>query len=407
MKQICLILLLLFHFNVNAAIVGQGNVELGLSRDKDVTNAGFGARYRLARNAVNSNSQFTSRMQLGSDRGRSLVATAAHQYQYENSFINNDVYHIFNFINPRFNWASSGSHRLDFENRENEATGEVSTDFSTREESWSVTTGPSFNYSKGRWFEFSSGAKFSRQYKQPTFTDETEVDLGLAKSINKLSQLTLSANHTCTQDDNVTTDDSCRSEANLGMDIQANNYALAFEYGASFEDKSKTDVYRLTGDFELNSRSRLGLTAYRVVDSISREESEFDNDTSAITGIREGRNIQYLYEWSRNRLELNARKLLSKTDTNRSISEDLSLFYDFRLSSSLCSACSLSTAYEYSRSDLDREQKITSIGMSKRNSRKINTALSFRQTERSDQETYWSINVLITYTGIASKVSNR
>lgn len=399
--------LLLISIKANAAIIGQGSGELGISRDEDVINAGLGLRYKLLRSSINTDAQFDSRIQLGSDRGRSLAATAAHQYQYENSFIDNDIYHSLNFINPRFNWASSASHSIDFNNKTNETSGEVNTDYSDREESWSITTGPSFNYVKGRWFDFSTGANVSRQYKKPTYTDETELNLGLAKSINKLSQITLSASQVCTQDADSATEDSCRSEANLGVDTQAKNHSFIFEYGASFEDQSKTDVYSLSGNFDLNSRSRLVLTAYRVVDSIARQESDFDNEASSITGIKEGRNIQYLYEWSRNRLELNARRLLSKSDNNKTISEDLSIYYDFQLSSVLCSACAFSTTYEYSRFDYEREQKLTTIGVSKRNSKKINTTFSFRRTERSEQETFWSINFLISYTGIASKIYNR
>lgn len=399
--------LLLISIKVSAAITGQGSGELGMSRDEDVTNAGLGLRYKLSRSSVNTDAQFNSRMQLGSDRGRSLVATAAHQYQYENSFIDNDIYHSFNFISPRFNWTSSASHSIDFDNRVSETNGEVTTDYSSREESWSITTGPSFTYVKGRWFDFWMNTNVSRQYKQPTFTDETELNLGFAKSINKLSQLTFSMSQRCSQDDDSITEDSCRSEASLGVDTQAKNYSFTFEYGASIEEQSKTDIYSVSGNFDLNSRSKLVLTAYRIVDSIARQESDFEDETSSLAGIKEGRNIQYLYEWSRNRLELNARRLLSKSDNNQSISEDLSIYYDFQLSSVLCSACAFSTAYEYSRFDFEREQKLTSIGVSKRNSKKINSTLSFRRTERSEQETFWSINFLISYTGIASKISNR
>lgn len=399
--------LLLIPIKTNADIIGQGSGELGISRDEDVTNAGLGMRYKFLRSSVNTGSEFNSRMQLGSDRGRSLVATAAHQYQYENSFIDNDLYHRLNFINPRFNWITAASHSIDFDNKVKETSGEITTNYSSREESWSITTGPSFNYTKGRWFDFWTRANVSRQYKQPTFTDETDLNLGFAKSINKLSQLTFSTSQLCRQDDNSATEDSCRNEVNLGVDTLAKNYSFALEYGASFEDQSKTDVYSLSGNFDLNSRSSLSLSAYRVVDSIANQEAGFENETSSITGIKEGRNTQYLYEWSRNRLELNARRLLSKSDNNQSISEDLSIYYDFQLSFVLCSACALSTTYEYSRFDYEREQKISSIGLSKRNSKKINTTLSFRRTERSEQETYWSINFLISYTGIASKISDR
>lgn len=407
MKLLFLLALILVQVNVSAAVIGQGNAELGVSRDNEDSNVGLGLNYRLGRRSVSGEVQVASQMQLGSDRGRSLVATAAHEYQYENSFIDNDFYHVFNFINPRFNWQTNAFHRIDFENRVNETSGQVSTDYAKSDESWSMTTGPSFTYIKGRWFDIKSNASFSRQFISPFFTNEAQMNMGLAKSISKVSQLTFTGNYLCTENDNPAVDKYCRNEASLGFNTQAKDYVISAEYGTSDDEDTRTDIYTISSNFDINSTSQLGLTAYRVVDSIAREETEFETGSTSTSAIKEGRNVQYLYEWSRTRLELNARRLLSKTDTNSNLTEDLSLFYDFQLSSAICSACNISLDYEYSRFDLETEQKITSIGIGKRNSRRISSAISFRKTERSQQETFWSINFLITYTGIASKISNR
>ncbi len=407
MRFFLLLAFLLTNANASAAFIGQGDAELGISQDNEDSNIGLGMRYSIDRQSSNSGVRATSRMQLGSDRGRSLVATAAHEYQYENSFIDHDIYHNFDFLSPRFNWASTGSHRTDFENRVNESTGQISTDYAKSDESWSITTGPSFKYIKGRWFDFKSNASFSRQFSSPFFTNEALINMSLAKSVSKVSQFTLTSSYLCAENDNPVVEKFCRSEASLGIDTQAKDYSFSADYGVSDDGETLTSIYSATSGWDLNSTSQLELTAYRVVDSIAREEAEFETGTATIFAVKEGRNAQYLYEWSRTRVEINARRLLSKSEANTSLSEDLSLFYDFQLSSAVCSACSLSLNYEYSRFDLETEQKITSLGIAKRNSRRISSAISFRRTERSQQETFWSINFLITYTGIASKISNR
>lgn len=401
------IFLLTFNLAAEATIVGQGNVEFGVSRDNEESNAGLGMRYNLGRASATNNTRLTSQMQLGSDRGRSLIATAAHEYQYENSFIDNDLYHDFSFYSPRLNWSSSATHRIEFENRVDDETGDISTNYAEGEEVWSITTGPRLSYIKGRWLDFSSSANLSRQYREPYFTNEVQLNAAIAKSVSKISQLSLASSYLCSEDDNPINDQYCRSEASIGINTRAKEASLTADYGFSDDEKTTTNIYSVNGIFLMNSTSSLGITGYRVVDSIAREEADFDFNVASNVSIKEGRNVQYLYEWSRTRLEVNARRLITHINDNSILSEDLSLFYDFQLSSNLCQGCSFSLDYEYSRFNVDAEQKISSVSINKLNSRRFSSAISFRRTERTKRETYWSLNFLIKYTGIASKISNR
>lgn len=405
-----LLVLLLISLHSSAVIVGQGNVEIGVSRDNEESNAGMGMSYNMSKLSAESSSNLTSRMQLGTDQGRSLVATSAHEYQYENSYIDNMLYNEFNFLSPRFTWINSASHRLDFENRVIGENERITTDFSKSDDFWSISTGPSFSYSEGRWIDFQTSVTVARQYSAPYYSNEAQFNAIISKSISKISQASLFSRHLCSEDDRPASDNSCRNEFGIGFNTQNKDYILTADYGVSVEQEIRTLIYRLSSSFEINSTSNLDFTAYSVVDSISREKNDFEPNTGSTSAIKEGRNIQYLYEWNRTRLEVNARRLLTKSNFITITSEDASIFYDFKLGSTLCLACSLSLNYEYSRFDNNSIQEITSISLNRNNSRRINSAISFRKTERTErtiQKTYWSINFLIMYTGIANKISNR
>jgi len=408
--KICLIIPVfsLALIDVQAATVGSGDVELGISRDNEKTNAGMGMRYTMERSASTHHALLVSKAQIGSDTGRSLVATAAHDYQYPASFIDNALDHSMRVVSPRVSWQSQLSHRLDFDKTTNENIGNkegvINTNYKDTEESWSITTGPTVNYGAGLWFNSLLSAEISRAYALKYFTDESLFSLNLKKSMGHISSLSIITKNICAQTDNPNVDDFCRDELSLGFETNKKNYGFTVEYGQSKENDVFTDIYSVSSFFNLNSSSLLAFTGYRLVDRVGIKD-DFEKNT--FSAIKMGRGARFLYERGRTHLELNARRVTSESDNNSAINEDVSVFYDYRLSSWLCTACRLSLSHEYSKFNLTLDQKISSLGLKKRNSKHLSSEISFRKTERTDQETLWSINYLISYSGIVTKLSER
>jgi hypothetical protein len=394
--------------DVHAATVGSGDVELGISRDNQKTNAGMGMRYTMERKASTHYALLVSKAQIGSDTGRSLVATAAHDYQYPTSFIDNDLNHSIRVISPRVSWLSQLSHRLDFDNtvdgNNDNKEDVINTSYKDTEESWSITTGPTVSYGSGLWFNSVLSAEISRAYALTYFTDESLFSLNFKKSIGHISSISMIANNICAKTDNPTIDDFCRDELSLGLETNKKDYGFALEYGQSKEKDIYTDIYSVNSYFNLNSSSSLIFTGYRLVDRVGIKD---DIENTTFSAIKMGRGSRFIHERGRTHIELNARRVNSETDAETVINEDASLFYDYRLSSWLCTACRLSMSYEYSKFNPTLEQKISSIGLKKRNSKHISSEISFRRTERTDQDTLWSINYLISYSGVITKLSER
>ncbi len=394
--------------DAHAATVGSGDVELGISRDNKKTDAGIGMRYTMERVASTHHALLVSKAQIGSDSGRSLVATAAHDYQYPTSFIDNALNHSIRIISPRISWQSQLFHRLDFENTvdDNNDNKEdiINTSYKDTEESWSITTGPTVSYGAGEWFNSLLSAEISRAFALTYFTDESLLSFNLKKSLGHISSFSIIIKKICAQTDNPNIDDFCRDELSLGWETNKKDYGFTLEYGQSKEEGVFTDIYSASSYFNLNSSSLLTFTGYRLVDRVGIKD-DFENTT--FSAIKTGRAVNYYYERGRTHLELNARRVIGENDIDSDIKEDLSVFYDYRLSSWLCTACRLSMSLEYSKFDLTFSQKISSIGLKKRNSKHVSSEISFRKTERTDQDTLWSINYLISYSGIITKLSER
>lgn len=393
--------------NTFSSTVGSGEVELGIGRNNEQVNAGIGMRYNMKRLASNHQTYLTTRAQLGGDQGRALIATAAHEFQYQASFIENDLNHVMTFYSPRLSWLSGLSHRLNFNDGldDEEADNEIiSTDYSNTNESWSITTGPEFQYGLGAWFNSLMAAKISRAYAQEYFTDESLLSLDITKSVGHITQLSLSIRNICSTNENPLVDDFCRDEISLGFETGKKDFGYAFDYGYSKDNDVLTDIYSASSYFNLNSTSIMTFSAYRLVDRIGIKDDLENNNYSS---VKLGRIANFLYERGRTRIEINGRRVNSDNRINKEIKEDASIFYDFRLSSWACTACRLALSHEYSRFNLALEQNISSVGFNKRNNKNITSEISFRKTERTDQDTLWSINYLISYSGSATVLSDR
>ena len=121
MRLIGLFVSFIISINAFAGFVGGGQSEFGFSQDNEDNNFGLSARYDLTGDISQQQININTQMQLGSKKGRSLVATAAHDYQYENSYIYNDVQHVYKFPFSGVRWNSQVSKKLNFENEINDS----------------------------------------------------------------------------------------------------------------------------------------------------------------------------------------------------------------------------------------------------------------------------------------------
>ena len=406
-NSLLIIVYILVSFDLQAEVTGRGDLELGVSRDNENTNFGMGMRYNIERNTSLSQTLLASSIQLGSDSGRSLIATAAHEYQYENSFIATDLFHSIRLYSPRVSWRSHVGSLIEFDNTINEGSGEIDTDYTNADESWNFTTGPTFTYEKTGWFNAQLSAEASKQYSNQSYTDETLINAQVGKSITKSSEMVINYNYLCSQTDNIDINKSCRNEVILGLNTNLKNYGYSVEYGKAHDEISETDIYSISGYANLNSTSVFSLSAYRLIDRIGLAEDVLDSNKTTTFTIRRGRLANYYYQAGRTELEVRLRRLITEAEIENIYSDDAAIYYDLKLSSLMCSACRFSSSYEYTRFENANDQNIISLGITKNNSERVSSQVSFRRTQRTDQDIIWSINFLVSFRGTATRLANR
>ena len=164
MKDRILLFLLFLPTCAHGYVTGDGGVELGVSGGINSHNYGVSTNYGLNSIEPSFRTSLLSKVQLGSDEGRSLVATAAQEYQYESSFVRTDIDNSIHFIYPGLLWQSRLSHNLEFEQESDTTNSERRTDFSKSTANWSVSTGPSFTYNRGKWLSYTVGLTLSQAF---------------------------------------------------------------------------------------------------------------------------------------------------------------------------------------------------------------------------------------------------
>lgn len=393
---------------VDASIQGNGNIDLGVSKDKEYQNFGIAANYNLEASGPNTSTGFSSNLQVGSDEGRSLVATAAHEYQYEQSFIRSEIDNNLRFYHPGLNWRTNFSHSLEFQKKVDESSGRSDTDFDHPETSWSVTTGPSFEYIKSDWLNYRTEVQASKLNASGDESHEGVLSIGIGKSITHTTSSYLDLSKVCTQYGNKTLKDECREEARLSVSVRSIRASLYAEAGVSQQGTATTNVYTLRLHQPINSYSTFSIESTKSIDTIS-EIDEYDISSTDLfsSAIKEGESITYVYEWGRKQFSLKARQLTT-TASNESIkTKDAAAYYGYQLGSRLCFACQVGVSYEYSDYGDDNTQSIRGISLIKNHSRRVSSSISLRETTITNEFNTWSINFLLSIKSLIANLRTR
>lgn len=399
--------LLLLPVHVSANINGNGNVELGLSKDKNKHNFGMAADYYVGSSGSSSQTGFSSNFQIGSDEGRSLVATAAHEYQYEQSFIRTGLANELHFYHPGLIWNSQLSHSLDFKQSVDGVTEDSDTDFSNSEKTWSITTGPAFEYNRSEWLNYRTQFQASKLNVSGDESTEGNLSFGIGKSITHTSSSYLDVSKVCTKYSDNTLEVDCREEARVSIVVSGSQSTLHAEAGISQQGTTKTNIYTMRLYQPLNSYSTISLESQKSIDTIS-EFGQFNNSgvLNFSSAIKESDSISYIYEWGRKRFELKARQLTTTSDESVK-TKDAALFYAYQLGSKLCSGCQVGMSYEYSDYGSGVKQSIRSLSLVKSHSRRISSTISFRETAISNEFNTWSINLLLSIKDLVANLRAR
>jgi hypothetical protein len=403
-----LIILGVFIFNLTqASIIGSGILNAGVSKDESKENFGLAGSYNLISSGSNFDSLLNSEFQLGSDQGRSLVATSAHEYQYEQSFFQS--YGSLGYVFPisSFRWSNSFIQRTELIEESESILLGGNSGLQESQDSWSISTGPSFLLGRSRWISFRSSGLYTKSSTVGDLSDEFNLSIGLGKSISTFSTLFFDTSRICNEYKAEGIKDVCRDEFTLALETTQKYLEFSLEAGISRQDDIDTSIYSFEASYVLNSSSEFNINLYKASDRLRDLTSNALNrsDFEMIT-LRTGASINYRYEWGNTEFEIKGRSVETQFDNNITETSDAAVFYEYHIGSVSCFSCRVELGYEYSEFGSGSNQIINSISLKKNNSKRIISSISFRQTKFDDVDV-WSINFLLTYNGESTFIGPR
>jgi len=409
MRLITLLVCSLYSLGVFGSLVGGGNLTLGASKDQDAENFGVAGRYDINLLGAKQYAHFSSQFQLGSDKGRSSVATLIHDYQYEQSYLQSYGILQQQFFSPAASWNTTVSSRQEFKNETDDATGETRTDFNDKDHNWGITTGPSFTIDRNWPISVQVSALLSKQSVTEIESDDREVTIDFQKDISKFSQMAISGLRTCTDYKDAENEDSCRNELTAYISSKKKYSQYKIEYGVANQNDTETEIYEVTLEHELNSAASIQVLAYQSIYRLNQQESDqLDLTTTGYNSVQKGESLQYLYEWGRHKLDMRFRQVESSINGASPIEAmNTSFFYGVKTSSRLCRSCELELGYEKSKFESGDKLEKGSLSVKKNHSKRIRTAMSVNNTKQEDNVDVWSVSFFLTYTGKLSKLGTR
>ena len=406
------LLSIIISSNALGYATGEGSVDLGISQEDEKKNIGLATNYQL----THSNSWMTTylhnKTQLGSDRGRSLVATAAHEYQYEQSFIQSEISNLFNFYYPGLTWQNNLSQNIEFDqlevdNLDNEDdTG--STDFSERNINWTLSSGPSFVYERSQWVNVNTSVIFSKANSFDEKSSEQNINIRISKPLTSFTKSEFDFNRICTQYNNSTLNNSCREEITLSFSSEKKFSKFKVNIGLSSQDDVETDLYLVNIDHRINSYSSIQIESQKIIEKISDiDQLEGFESIAFESAVKRTDSMSYVYEWGRKRFEFRVRQQETIGKDYSFYTKDGAAYYAYQLGSNLCKSCKIGLSYEYLKYDERAEQKIKTIALTKNHSSKISSSIGFRRTQIGQDLDAWSINLLLSFKGSITKLGKR
>jgi len=391
----------------NAYVTGGGATELSVSVEKEKHNLGLAGTYELNSASPRLETKFASQFQLGTNLGRSTQAVAEHAYQYEQSYIKTSggLDYIFPFMSIK--WQSGYSSQTEFVQDE-ELDSTIKSNFDETENSLAITTGPRLTLNKLDGILIEASIDWSYMDSEDEFTTENSANISFLRSITPITQLGLNSSRLCAKYDVASENNVCRTQYNIIYSVKKRYFDVNVEAGVSSEGGASTDIYSGTLNYTMNSYSDISFLQTKSISTIlNNGDSVFEAQDYILSTLISTKSIEYSYRVGGRDLSIGFMEQILNAGSNNTTSSTGSVDFNHRVYSKLCSYCVLSLNYDYSNYNDERIKKISSIALTKSNSRNLSTAINFSQTRIKSELDIWSIGILFTISGRQTKLGDR
>jgi len=388
-------------------MLGEGALELSASAEKEKHNLGLAGSYDLNSSTPRLDMQFNSQFQFGTNLGRSEEELNEHAYLYEQSYVETSGKLDYIFSAASIKWHNGYTSKTDFVESE-ELNSTRSSNFSEVDNTWSVNTGPSLIINRNNSFLIEASVNLAYMDSIDEITSEFNSRVSFLKSITPISQLGINSSRVCSEYEVASENNTCRKQYNIFFSTNKRSFDFKMEAGLSDDGKTLTDIYSGTIDYEMNRSSGISLLSTRSVSTIlNSDDLIFKVDDDTLSSLVSTKSIEYSYKLGGRGLSI---RFIEQSLIYGSNSTDSELIYfdiNQKVYPNLCLNCLMSLNYDYSNFNDERYKHISTIALTKINSRSLSTSINFSKTRIKSELDVWSIGVLVKYNGRKTRLGGK
>lgn len=371
-----------------ASLSGQARGSIDLNYEQTKLDGSVEGNYSLAINSTRNKVDGLLSLERSFDDDK-VLPNARH-------YLGGKINHTHNFLNPYLSWTNLAQYNQNYEDE--------------FPESWGVVSGPDYKKKITTDLYMDLILRKARQIQDRVMETESGVKLLLIRSLSSSINASLGIERYCTESEDMKLSlpeisKECSIEKAVEIAIRSGVSDYRLKYGVYENEGELTDTYEVDYRYELNRFNNISMKHSKsdnnITNNILVSGGELNSSVNTFTTTT---TAQYNYSYNRLAALMEARLLDVESDDDLTHSKSVAGKAEYRLGSSVCRFCLLTTELEKETKDnLDSNSIIIGINMPL--NRNLTQQIALMRTENEDSGIYMSMNWKITYNGNSSILS--
>jgi hypothetical protein len=378
-----------FIYESHGALKGSGTASIGVSQLKDDTEVGADLMYELSSDSAYQETDvsiFTEYTSSDSD----VQLFNDHRRLYDSDLTSVSVSNRISIIPSLLSWSTDSN----IESQESTLT-------SVRSEDWFWESGPQIKKYIRRDLYVETDASYGESKQNDLLSRNAEGELRISKDLSTNKVLGMRYNHLCWNYDDSEAIDNCNISYGISLNYNTRNSVVDLSVGESMIDTTKTTIYGLNVNYNINSKDSLVLNATKENGNL-KSRLDFvgtDNLDPALVTV-EMQSIEYVKQISRTSVSIFYEESHLQTEQADGVTEKIkNIDVRYLLSDGICRSCSLLISETVTTQE-GLKSNLLAVGIEYPISRNTLANLTVRHSKDEIFGEYNSLNFQIRYNGM-------
>jgi hypothetical protein len=386
--------MIFFIHDSHGSLTGSGIASVGISKLQDETEVGADLTYELESNSSYHETEVSIFTEYTSSKS-GVQLFNDHRRLYDTDLTMISVDNRIPMVSSLMNWNTESN----FESKELTLT-------SDRSEDWYWATGPEIKKYVRRDIFFETITRYGKSKLNDQLSTNKETEFSIGKNLSSNKTLKIGYSYLCWDFENIKAMDNCNIIHDFTLDYKTRNSLINLSIGESIIDDTKSTVYGMNINYNINSKDKLILNAKKENGNLkSRLDFSTIDNLDPVSIEIDTKRIEYIKKLSRTSFSFYYEKSKFTSDQISSMTEKVNnIEIKYLLSGSLCYGCSLIISNKVNdRNGLD--WRLLTAGIEYPISRNTRIYLTIRHSNDEIFGAYNSLNFQIKYNGMDQRLS--